>query len=137
MTDQQLKTAYPPIKFQMWDEAHKRMFVWENVDHRILIAAVVAKDIENVRLLPFTGINDSLGNDIYLDDIARVTIQNEFGSLEVLLVQISYFPMFAAYAFNFRGRVLFADKIKKIEKMGNVNANPELMNVGKKVKFDD
>lgn len=131
-----MRTCYPPIRFQMWDQANKRMFEWENNDHRVLIAAVIVKDMENIRLLPFSGVNDSNGKDIYLDDVARVTIRNEFGSLEILLVQMSYFPDYAAYGFNFHNRFLHPDQIVKVEKMGNLNASPELMDIGKKVNFN-
>lgn len=135
MPIEQLKTSYPPIKFQMWDEAHKRMFVWEDVTHRIIIASIIAKAIENVRLLPFSGLQDSNNIELYLDDVCRITVQNEFGSLEILLVQVSYFTDFCSYGFNLRERTIMPTSVRKVEKIGNLNSHPELMDVGKKIKF--
>lgn len=125
-----LRTAYPPIKFRMWDETHKRMFVWENLDHRVLMAAVIAKDMENIRLLPFSGLQDSAKNELYLDDVVRLTLQNEFGSHEILLVQVSYFPDFCSYGFNLRERTIIPTSVRSVEKVGNLNQNPELLTLG-------
>lgn len=128
MTDQ-MRTAYPQIKFQMWDAANKRMFVWEKPNHRVLIAAFIAKDEKDVRLLPFSGLKDSSEKDLYLDDVCWLTVGNEFGSMEVLLVQISYFPDFVSQGFNLRGRTIDPRFITKVEKIGNLNANPELLDL--------
>lgn len=128
-----IETSYPPIKFQMWDEAHKRMFIWENPDHRVIIASVIAGAVENVRLLPFSGLKDNLEKELYLDDIVEMTVKNEWGSCEVLLVQVSYFPDFCSYMFNLRERVIIPESVINLKKMGNINSHPELLKVGRKI----
>lgn len=122
---QEFRTAYPIVEFQMWDRKNKILFTW--ADNRVMIAAHIATGYGEYRLLPYTGLQDSLGNKLYLDDVCQITLANDFGSVELLLVQVSFFPDFAAFGFNGRTRPLMPDMIRNIKKVGNINANPELL----------
>jgi hypothetical protein len=107
------------IKFRAWKKKEKRMFTWMELQ-RLPLSDLERTDLE---WLQFTGLIDKNGKEIYEGDLVADT--SPMGEENEIIEWNDGYAGFQAHGLK-TGRLKgFAEKIEII---GNIHENPELLN---------
>lgn len=124
------------IKFRAWDEEDKRMYC----DDKVIVTFIgfleevyvkrnsTVDELIDYKLMQYTGIKDSNGNEIYEGDIVK--IEDYFGG--DLIGNIIYDEITAGYVFNKGNEINYFQITLDLEDyvhyvIGNIYENPELL----------
>ena len=124
------------IKFRAWDEEDKRMYC----DDKVIVTFIgfleevyvkrnsTVDELIDYKLMQYTGIKDSNGNEIYEGDIVKV--EDYFGG--DIIGNIIYDEITAGYVFNKGNEINYFQITLDLEDyvhyvIGNIYENPELL----------
>lgn len=125
------------LKFRAWDKQEKQMM-------KVSAISLENKEIgvknfrtyhffriKNIELMQYTGLKDKNGTEIYEGDIVKFThkIGYGWGNNKGDIAEIKYMIDGVSFSgFGFRNSVpLTANKANKLEVIGNIHENPELL----------
>jgi len=113
-------------KFKVWDSYKRRMTHWSELKSNgfeLLCAALRGKALF-LTALPFTGISDAKGKEIYLGDIVKL---NDTYVAEVVFLDCAFSVVTKSVYSNRKKDVSIISSFESIEVIGNVRQNPELL----------
>ena len=128
-----------PIKFRAWDLVTKKMYqvqsltldfkicdLWDGVEEH----EGIARDIDNVVIMQLTGLKDKNGKDIYEGDVVRKyrEVNTSYGfDVHEITWRRCAFVLLATDADNEWGGYLLYKTEEKLEVIGNIYENPNLL----------
>lgn len=115
------------IKFRVWDSYKRKMTHWselERGDFGLLCASFNEKTL-HLNAIPFTGILDGKGKEIYLGDIVKL---NDCFAAEVVFIDGSFSVVTKSVYSNKGKDVSLVSSFESIEIIGNIYQNPDLLN---------
>ena len=113
-------------KFRVWDSYKREMIHWSELERKgfePLCSALKGKALF-LTSLPFTGIQDDKGKDIYLGDIVRL---NDSYVAEVVFLGCAFSVVTKSVYSNREKDVSIISAFESIKVIGNVQQNPELL----------
>ena len=124
------------IKFRVWDKETKNICEVRNIDFISEMVQIKyqanygVRELENVILMQFTGLQDKNGVDIYEGDI--LIYQHMFVDKKSVseVIWNEKYSGFASYVEDDERRYILEKELKnQFEVIGNIYENPELMEV--------
>lgn len=117
------------IKFRFWDIKEFLFIPWESINSEYLYD-YLSKDEGIVIPQQYTGLKDKNGVEVYEGDVVKHFDHSEL-IREVIFMKGSFGywtgEEFISYASNYHFEWLDLHKSEKIEVIGNIHENPELL----------
>lgn len=113
-------------KFRVWDSYKREMIHWSELEKKgfvPLCAALKGKALF-LTALPFTGIQDEKGKDIYLGDIVRL---NDCHIAEVVFLSGAFSVVTKSVYSNRCKDVSLISSFESIKIVGNIQQSPEML----------
>ncbi|UNQ40928.1 YopX family protein [Prescottella equi] len=115
------------IKFRAWDEEYG-LWVYFNLSDAIGgRVAAITDPLRLVNKCRATGLKDKNGVEIYEGDILKDTHDSGWQGTTVQIDQVIYSADPAGFTFGERWSPLNSHDIKRMEVIGNIYENPELL----------
>lgn len=122
------------IKFRAYSSHNHKMYPVSNIewdiDGRIWVTADDGKNgieliDEEAHLMPYTGLNDKNGREIYEGDVLDIGLRNQDG--KPVIAPVSYETYAAGYVLDNGGNGIWQRLTEDCEVIGNIFENPELL----------
>ena len=118
------------LKFRAWDKQEKQMMKVSAIS--LENKEIGVKDfrtyhffrIKNIELMQYTGLKDKNGTEIYEGDVVKVEGDGEIYRVEWIYSGFGLEPRYNSPHYPILGNVKLR---KKIEVIGNIHENPELL----------
>ncbi|CAM3292383.1 YopX family protein [Vagococcus fessus] len=111
------------IKFRAWDKLDKVMLTWERIKREFTFEYF---EDEGLEFMQYTGLEDVHGVEIYEEDLLNCW----YKAGEKIIVKVIYNKEYASFEYKLIDCDLIGfnpGKIHKIEVIGNIHENPELL----------
>lgn len=121
------------IKFRAWNRLTEQMVtdqpVMIDTDGSIEVGGYSTIDDEggSIVVMQYTGLTDKNGVEIYEDDILQDTHNDPYGGAHVMLDAVIFNSDPAGFTFGDRWSPLNTVDLKRMEVIGNIYENPELL----------